>query len=284
MRAALPLFADTVCSRADSTAPGSRSMVGVSGHVLDRSPLEITRRCGPPQEHSKCDDLPMGHGLTNQAPIQGAASGGQRPRRPISRIAIVVFDGFDELDAVGPFEVLTNAIRAGATADVRLVRLEGPGEVRASHGLRVTVADRLDSEADLVIVSGGGWNSPPGTPGARAEVQRGQLPSAIARLHADGATVASVCTGALIVAASGLLKGRPATTHHEALHDLAAAGASLVDARVVDAGDVLTAGGVTSGLDLALWLVEREWGEDMASAVASQIEHERVGTVWTGTE
>ncbi|HEY3208299.1 MAG TPA: DJ-1/PfpI family protein [Actinomycetota bacterium] len=200
----------------------------------------------------------------------------------MSRIAIVVFDGFDELDAVGPFEVFTNAARSGAPVEVRLARLGGPGAVRASHGLQVHVDTGLDESVDLVLVPGGGWNAQPGTPGARAEVERGLLPSAIGTLHAVGATVASVCTGAMIVAASGLLEGRPATTHHEALDDLAATGASVVDARVVDAGDVLSAGGVTSGLDLALWLVEREWGEDLAAAVASEIEHDRVGTVWTG--
>jgi transcriptional regulator GlxA family with amidase domain len=212
-----------------------------------------------------------------------AASGGPapKPRRPISRIAIVLFDGFDELDAVGPFEVLTNAVRSGAAVEVRLVRLEGPGEVRASHGLHVSVADGLENDADLVLIPGGSWNADVGTPGARAQADRGLLPAAIAAMHADGATIASVCTGAMIVAASGLLQGRPATTHHGALRDLARAGASLVDARVVDAGDLITAAGVTAGIDLALWLVEREWGAGLALAVASQIEHLRVGTVWT---
>jgi transcriptional regulator GlxA family with amidase domain len=193
----------------------------------------------------------------------------------------VLFDGFDELDAVGPFEVLMNAARSGAAVEVRLVRLEGRGEVCASHGLRVSVADRLDNDADLVLVPGGSWNERAGMPGARTQADRGLLPAAIAAMHADGATIASVCTGAMIVAASGLLQGRPATTHHGAHGDLARAGASLVDARVVDAGDLITAGGVTAGLDLALWLVQREWGADMAEAVASQIEHERVGSVWT---
>jgi transcriptional regulator GlxA family with amidase domain len=203
-------------------------------------------------------------------------------RQPIARIAIVVFDGFDELDAIAPLEILTRAARAGEQLEVRLVALSAPGKVMASHGLDVAVSDRLESDTDLVIVPGGGWNAEPGTPGTRVEIERGLLPAAIATLHAQGATVASVCTGAMIVAAAGLLKDRPATTHHVALQDLARTGASLVDARVVDDGDVITAGGVTSGIELALWLVEREWGEDLARLVASQIEHERVGTVWKG--
>jgi transcriptional regulator GlxA family with amidase domain len=122
-------------------------------------------------------------------------------------------------------------------------------------------------------VPGGGWGdrAPQGT---RAEVQRGDLPRAIAARHAAGATVASVCTGALLLAAAGLLEGRPATTHHTALDDLAERGARVVGERVVDDGDVLTAGGVTSGLDLALHLVGRLFGAEPARARAAEIEFE----------
>src|SRR5919108_177163 len=120
-----------------------------------------------------------------------------RPCGPM-RIDIILFDGFDELDAIGPFEVLRNA--------------EGLG-------------------GDL-------------------------LPALVARARDRGTAVGSVCTGAMILAAAGLVQGRPATTHHSAIEDLRGAGATIVDgARVVDDGDLITAGGVTSGLDLALWLV-----------------------------
>jgi len=228
--------------------------------------------------------LPItGSGPTVERPeTSGPGQAVAAPRRSISHVSIVAFDGFDELDAVGPFEILANAARSLSSLEVQLVRLGGPGQVRASHGLRLSVAAGLEADTDLVLVPGGGWNAPPGTPGVRVEMERGALPAAIATSHGRGATIASVCTGAMILAAAGLLAGRPATTHHEALDDLARAGASIVDARVVDAGDVLTAGGVTSGLDLALWLVEREWGPGLAAAVASQIEHELVGRVWTG--
>jgi transcriptional regulator GlxA family with amidase domain len=131
----------------------------------------------------------------------------------------------------------------------------------------------------VVIVPGGGWidRSPQG---ARAEAQRGVLPAVLAELHRGGTVVASVCTGAMLVAAAGLLKGRPAVTHHGALDDLRAAGAEAVRARVVDAGDVVTAGGVTSGLDLALWLVERFAGPVVAHAVEEELEYEHRGVVW----
>ena len=79
--------------------------------------------------------------------------------------------------------------------------------------------------------------------------------------------------------AAGLTNARPATTHHRAVEELQASGAEVVDARVVDDGDLVTAGGVTSGLDLALWLVERHFGVDTAHSVQSELEYERRGAV-----
>jgi transcriptional regulator GlxA family with amidase domain len=88
----------------------------------------------------------------------------------------------------------------------------------------------------------------------------------------------------MLAAAAGLTKGRPAVTHHLALEDLRDAGADVVEARVVDDGDLVTAGGVTSGLDLALWLLERHFGNEVASAVEGRLEHERRGVVWRRSE
>lgn len=191
------------------------------------------------------------------------------------RIDVVVYEGFDELDAVAPFEVLANV----PDLDVRFVHLEGARTVRAAHGLLVEAAGGLSERPDVVVVPGGGWNDRRPA-GARTEAERGALPAALAERHAAGAVLASVCTGAMLLAAAGLLDGRPATTHHGALEDLRAAGAVLKRARVVDAGDVVTAGGVTSGLDLALWLVERFAGPPVAAAVEAGMEYERRGTVW----
>ena len=84
----------------------------------------------------------------------------------------------------------------------------------------------------------------------------------------------------MLANASGLLRGRHATTHHSAIADLRAAGAEVVAARVVDDGDLISSGGVTSGLDLALWLVERFLGAALSVAIEGQIEYERRGTVW----
>lgn len=98
---------------------------------------------------------------------------------------------------------------------------------------------------------------------------------AVARLHADGTTIASVCIGAMLLSKAGLLDGRPATTHHTALDDLRETAADVQEVRYVDDGDVLTAAGVTSGFDLALHLVDREFGEAMGDRVARELEYER---------
>jgi len=194
-------------------------------------------------------------------------------------IEIVVYDGFDELDAIGPFEVLRNAATVVADLDVRLVGADGGGTVTASHGLRMLVDGGLTGDADLVLVPGGGWNDG-AEQGARAEAQRGELPRRLAELHDAGAHIGSVCTGGMILAAAGLTEGRPAVTHHGALDDLRASGAEVIDARVVDDGDLVTAAGVTSGIDLALHLVEREWGERLADGIAREMEFERDRRVW----
>jgi len=84
----------------------------------------------------------------------------------------------------------------------------------------------------------------------------------------------------MLVAAAGLLAGRPAITHHGAIEDLKATGAEIIKARVVDDGDVITAGGVTSGLNLALWVLERYFNPETAHKVEAMLEYERRGTVW----
>ena len=183
---------------------------------------------------------------------------------------ILLFDGFDELDAMGPYEVMS----LGGMKP-RFVSATGAAVVTAAHGARIGTHGTLDDAPDLLLVPGGGWGDR-AEHGAWAEAQRGDLPAAIAERYRAGATLATVCTGAMLVATAGLLTGRPAVTHHVALDDLEAAGADVKrDARVVDDGDILTAGGVTSGIDLALWLVERYRGAETAAAVAEEIEHQR---------
>ncbi len=194
-------------------------------------------------------------------------------------IDILIFDGFDDLDALGPNELLRHAARAGGPFDVSLVQLDGADRVVSGIGTTLVPDGPLSDRPDLVLVPGGGLLD--GSPtGVLAEVQRGAIPAALARLHADGVAIASVCTGAMLLGAAGLLAGRPATTNRLALDRLAAYDAEVIDARVVDDGDILTAAGVTAGLDLALWLVERELGAEFARNLALGVEYERQGEVW----
>ena len=190
---------------------------------------------------------------------------------------IVLFEGFDELDAIGPYEVFVNAAQAGVALETSLVTLEETDVVTASHDLRVEPQGTL-GQPDVLVVPGGGWTTATG--GVRAVVDDGTLPDAVDEVYADGATVAAVCTGAMILAEADLLEGRPAATHPVAEDDLEASAANVVDERVVDDGDILTAGGVTSGIDLALWLVEREFGADVAGDISEEMAHERRGEVF----
>jgi transcriptional regulator GlxA family with amidase domain len=175
--------------------------------------------------------------------------------------------------------VFRNAAIGGADLHATLVTRERASQVTGSHGLVVIPQDVLTADVDLVLVPGGGWNDR-AEEGAWGEAERGALPAALRDLSSRGVAVGSICTGAMLLAVAGLTKGRPAVTHHSALDGLRASGAEVIDARVVDDGDLLTAGGVTSGIDLALWIVEREAGPELAEAVAREMEHERRGPVW----
>lgn len=191
----------------------------------------------------------------------------------------MVFEGFEELDALGPLAVLRYAAAAGADLDVRLVSREPVERMTAAQGLVVVPDGVLDRDCDVVIVPGGGWNSR-AERGAWGEAQRRELPRQLRELHAGGSAMASVCTGGMLLSAAGLTRGRPAVTHHQALEELEAQGAQVVHERVVDDGDLVTSGGVTSGIDMALWLVEREWGTPLADGIAREIEYQRRGGVW----
>lgn len=195
-------------------------------------------------------------------------------------LCIVIFDGFEELDTIGPYQVFGIAADFQPDFTVSLRTLEAAESVTAAHGLDVVPDGRLDDiDPDIVVVPGGGWNDRRDA-GAWAEAEGGAIPEALTRLHDRGSTVAGVCTGVMLLARAGLIDGRPAVTHADALDDLRDDGAEVVDARVVDDGDLLTAGGVTAGIDLALYLVEREFGADLARGIAEGIEYDRQGRVF----
>ena len=174
---------------------------------------------------------------------------------------------------------------------MELVSAEGPREVAGgSGGLVLRATSTLDPDkADLIIVPGAA--GPISAPSDESQIAT--IPILLARtmetdlpvlmrkaLDNPRVTVATVCGGSLALAMAGLLEGRHVVTHHMGMDVLGTTGAVPVHARVVDDGDLVTAGGVTSGLDLGLYLLERELGPRIAHAVEELFEYERRGTVW----
>ncbi|MCZ2814553.1 DJ-1/PfpI family protein [Modestobacter sp. VKM Ac-2984] len=203
---------------------------------------------------------------------------------------IVLFDGFDPLDVIAPFEVLSaGAAAVGGRLEVRLVGIDAPGPVTSgTGGLQLTATHVLaPTEPGFVIVPGaaGPVSADPDVvdtiPVLLARVGETGLPGKVRQAFgAPDTVVATVCGGSLALAMAGLLEGRHAVTHHLGNDVLEATGTHLVRARVVDDGDLVSAGGVTSGLDLALHLLDRQFGPQIAHAVEELFEHERRGTVW----
>ena len=180
------------------------------------------------------------------------------------RIAILTFDGITALDAVGPYEVLQRL----PGAEVVLVG-ETRGLKRTDTASLAINADRSVSEitsADVIVV-----------PGGFGEQQVRDKPAMlewVRTIHATTSWTTSVCTGALILGAAGLLKGLAATTHWAALPQLANFGAIPTSARVVEQGKIITAAGVSSGIDMALRLAGKIAGDTMAHAIQVGIEYD----------
>jgi len=204
---------------------------------------------------------------------------------------IVLFDGFDPLDAIAPFEVLAaGSDAAGGDLTVELVAAEGPREVvSGTLGTVLRATAQLDPARPGFVIVPGASGPIEGDPD---EVDT--IPVLLARFAESTAipllrkamenpdvTVATVCGGALALAMAGLLEGRTAVTHHLGMDLLEATGVTPVNARVVDDGDLVTSGAVTSGLDLALHLLDRAYGAKVALAVEDLFAYERRGTVWT---
>ncbi|WP_028612341.1 DJ-1/PfpI family protein [Paenibacillus harenae] len=203
-------------------------------------------------------------------------------------VQIVLFDGFDLLDAIAPYEVFcAAAMYADNALSVELVTAEGPRSVASGiNGLTIEASGRLNPErAGIILVPGASGEiegvGPHSIPAILGQALHTELTGMIGQAlgHKD-IVIATVCGGSLLLAMGGLLEGRPAVTNHLGMNLLGATGAVPVSARVVDDGNLVTGGGVTSGLDVALYLVERELGPRIAHAVEQLFEFERRGTVW----
>lgn len=203
-------------------------------------------------------------------------------------VQIVLFDGFDLLDAIAPYEVFCAVSTITEhELQVEFVTAEGPRLVTSgTNGLKIEAIGGLNPErADIILVPGAAGDvegdGPDSIPAILNRAANTELISLIQQALGKGdIVVATVCGGSLLLAMRGLLEGRPVVTHHLGMDVLGATGAIPVSARVVDDGNLVSGGGVTSGLDVALYLLERELGPRIAHAVEQLFEYERRGTVW----
>ena len=180
------------------------------------------------------------------------------------KIAIPIYDRFTALDAVGPYEVLSRL--PGATVTF-IATAAGP--VRTDNGMLTIEAERPLAELpdpDVVVVPGG--------PGEVAQRAGEQMLDWLRTADRTSTWTTSVCTGSLILAAAGLLDGRPATGHWLAMEELGRLGARPTAQRVVFDGKYVTGAGVSAGIDMALTLAERIAGPEVAQAIQLGIEYD----------
>ncbi len=180
------------------------------------------------------------------------------------KIAIVLYDRFTALDAIGPYEVLSRL----PGASVAFVAAEA-GPVRTDNGMLTLLAERSleqEPEPDILLVPGG--------PGEVAERAGGAVLDWLRTADRTSTWTTSVCTGSLILAAAGLLDGKRATSHWMAMDELARLGAQPVSERVVFDGKLVTAAGVSAGIDMALALAANVAGEQVAQAIQLGIEYD----------
>jgi putative intracellular protease/amidase len=179
-------------------------------------------------------------------------------------IAIVIYDRFTALDAIGPYEVLSRL----PDANVAFVAAE-PGPVSTDNGMLTIIAERSleqEQQPDVVLVPGG--------PGEVVQRAGGAVLDWLREVDRTSMWTTSVCTGSLILAAAGLLGGKRATSHWLAMDELCRLGADAVDERVVFDGKLVTAAGVSAGIDMALTLAARIAGDVVAQAIQLGIEYD----------
>lgn len=179
-------------------------------------------------------------------------------------VAILLYEGMTALDAVGPYEVLR--LMPGATTRTVAGRV---GPVRTDSGLALLHAEQTYEEVtapDILVVPGASEPRPALADAALLEWVRG--------VHQTTRWTTSVCSGSLILGAAGLLKGLRATTHWMALDALARFGAVPVSERFVREGKIITAAGVSAGIDMALSVAAEECGEEVARAIQLAVEYD----------
>lgn len=190
----------------------------------------------------------------------------------ILQIGILLFDGFEELDAVGPWEVLSSWTRTYPEDGYAVFCLsQAGGPVTGAKGLTVQAHHSYADAPPLEVLVY------PGGEGTRAHLVDDAQLDWVRGQRATVPLMTSVCTGSLVYAAAGLLASRPATTYWSALPELLQLDPTIElrpDARFVDDGDVVTAAGVSAGIDMALHLVDRLAGTERARQVRRGIQYD----------
>jgi transcriptional regulator GlxA family with amidase domain len=183
---------------------------------------------------------------------------------------LLIFDGAEELDFVGPWEVFTTSAMARDSGDRVMLIADGRDAVRCSKGMRVLPDHTLDDhpQLDVLLVPGG--------MGTRREVSNPVITEWIRKVSEAATWTTSVCTGALLLHEAGPARGRRVATHHGFEDTLEERGDITVvrDARYVVDGNLVTSQGVSAGIDMALWLVGRLHGREHARAVRRYIQYD----------
>ena len=183
-------------------------------------------------------------------------------------VGILIFPGVEELDFVGPFEVLSYLNKVIPESTRMLLVSETSDSVKAYNGMRVLPDVTIETcpDLDILVVPGG--------KGRLIAMKNPHLIQFIKNQVPHARYIASVCTGAFLLAEAGLLTGKKATTYHEVLEDLSGYDVQVVTDKVVPQGQIITAGGVSSGIELGFYLLRELFGAQTAQQVARKIEYE----------
>lgn len=183
-------------------------------------------------------------------------------------IGILIFPQVEELDFVGPFEVLSyiNKIKPASTKVILIA--EAAEAVEAFNGMKVIpdVTMAACPQLDILVVPGG--------KGRYAAMKNAAIQEFIQWQAQKAKYITSVCTGAFLLAEAGLLKNKKATTYHTAFAELAGYSVQVLPQKVVRADNIITAAGVSSGIELGFYLLREEFGADLAQEVADKIEYD----------
>ena len=182
-------------------------------------------------------------------------------------VGVLLFPKVEELDFVGPFEVLSYINKLIPASTKVMLIAESPDPVEAYNGMKIIPDITMAScpQLDILVVPGG--------KGRYAAMKNSAIKEFIQQQAQKAKYITSVCTGAFLLAEAGLLKGKKATTYHTAFAELAAYSVEVLPQKVVRENNIITAAGVSSGIELGLYILKEEFGAAVAQEVADKIEY-----------